>query len=99
MADSSAEEFGQQLGVYVAPRQDGRQHIAGKTMYLNGRQSRSARRLQNKPQRGGCKSHRVQKLRVDVSYVAELLKYLDTTPTAAGPVPVLTPAQPHGPED
>ena len=28
---------------------------------------------------------RVQKIRVDVSYVPELLTYLDTTPTAAGP--------------
>jgi hypothetical protein len=42
---------------------------------------------------------RVQKLRVDVSYVEGLLKYLDTTPTAAGPAPVLPRAQPDEPED
>jgi hypothetical protein len=30
---------------------------------------------------------RVQKVRVDVSYVADLLHYLDTTPVAAGPPP------------
>jgi hypothetical protein len=42
---------------------------------------------------------RVQKLRVDVSYVPELLKYLDTTPAAAGPAPVLPPTQPDDAED
>ncbi|MCW2639848.1 MAG: hypothetical protein JWP76_2154 [Dactylosporangium sp.] len=42
---------------------------------------------------------RVQKVRVDVSYVEGLLKYLDTTPTAAGPAPVLPPAQPDEAED
>jgi hypothetical protein len=42
---------------------------------------------------------RVQKLRVDVSYVADLLRYLDTTPTAAGGAPVLPPTQPDDPED
>jgi hypothetical protein len=41
---------------------------------------------------------RVQKLRVDVSYVADLLKYLDTTPAAAGGTPVPT-AHPDEPED
>jgi hypothetical protein len=42
---------------------------------------------------------RVQKLRVDVSYVADLLKYLDTTPAATGSAPVLPPAQPHEPHE
>ena len=32
---------------------------------------------------------RVQKIRVDVSYVPELLAYLNTTPAAAGPAPVV----------
>ncbi len=41
---------------------------------------------------------RVQKLRVDVSYVPELLSYLDTTPAAA-PAPILPPARPNEPED
>jgi hypothetical protein len=41
---------------------------------------------------------RVQKLRVDVSYVADLLKYLDTTPAAAGGTPVPT-GHPDEPED
>ena len=31
---------------------------------------------------------RVQKMRADVSYVPELLRYLDTTPAAVGPAPV-----------
>jgi hypothetical protein len=31
---------------------------------------------------------RVQKVRVDVSYVEGLLNYLDTTPAAVGPSPV-----------
>jgi hypothetical protein len=33
---------------------------------------------------------RVQKVRVDVSYVASLLKYLDTTPVAMEPAPVIS---------
>jgi len=41
---------------------------------------------------------RVQKLRVDVSYVPDLLKYLDTTPAAA-PATVLAAQQPDEPED
>src|SRR5205814_7397183 len=35
---------------------------------------------------------RVQKTRIDVWYVGELLTYLDTTPAAAGPAPVVHPA-------
>jgi len=31
---------------------------------------------------------RVQKVRVDVSYVPDLLAYLDTTPAMAAPAPV-----------
>jgi hypothetical protein len=47
---------------------------------------------------------RVQKLRVDVSYVPDLLTYLDTTPATTGSAPVLPPAllpsaQPDEPED
>ncbi|MGC9670323.1 ATP-binding protein [Planosporangium sp. 12N6] len=42
---------------------------------------------------------RVQKLRADVSYVPDLLRYLDTTPAAAGGTPVLPTARPDEPED
>ncbi len=47
---------------------------------------------------------RVQKLRVDVSYVPGLLTYLDTTPATTGSAPALAPAllpsaQPDEPED
>ncbi|GII25183.1 ATP-binding protein [Planosporangium mesophilum] len=42
---------------------------------------------------------RVQKLRADVSYVPDLLKYLDTTPAAAGGAPVLPTVQLDEPED
>jgi hypothetical protein len=47
---------------------------------------------------------RVQKLRVDVSYVPDLLTYLDTTPATTGSAPATPPAllpsaQPDEPED
>src|ERR1700741_1762114 len=48
----------------VATRQDGGQLITGQIVNPNGRQSRSARRLQNKSQRGSRHSHRVKKLSV-----------------------------------
>jgi hypothetical protein len=41
---------------------------------------------------------RVQKIRVDVSYVPELLTYLDTTPAATGPAPVVSPDEADEPE-